>query len=174
MRKQKKVANYDGKCSWEEYYVQFQLVAALNGWDEETKALELATSLRGTAQSILADSDPDKRTDYQSLVSAFSATFEPEHQADMYLAEICTPTLLRSESLPELGQVMKRLARFALPSALSSVRQWLALTQFTEALHDEFLQYAVKQAKPKAVDEAVKVAMETEAFRLSHRRRKDP
>ena len=48
-RKQKKVANYDGKTSWEDYYVQFQLVAALNGWDEETKALELATSLWGTA-----------------------------------------------------------------------------------------------------------------------------
>ena len=146
MRKQKKVANNDGKSSWEEYYVQFQLVAALNGWNEETKALELATSLWGTAQSILADLDPDKRTDSQSLVSAPSATFEPEHQADMYLYEICTPTPLRS--LPELGQVMKQLARFALPSAPSSVRQWLALTQFTEALDDEFLQYAVKQAKP--------------------------
>ena len=171
-RKQKKVAKYDGKTSWEDYHVQFELVAALNGWDEETKALELATSLRGTAQSILADLDPDKRTDYQALVSALSARFEPEHQADMYLAEIRTRTRLKSESLPELGQVMKRLARYALPSAPSSVRQWLALTQFTEALDDEFLEYAVKQAKPKTVDEAVKVAMETEAFRLSRRRRK--
>ena len=152
--------------------MQFQLVAALNDWDEETKALELATSLRGTAQSILADLDPDKRTDYQSLVSALSARFEPEHQADMYLAEIRTRTRLTSESLPELVQVMKRLARYALPSAPSSVRQWLALTQFTEALDDEFLEYAVKQAKPKTVDEAVKVAMETEAFRLSVQRRK--
>ena len=53
--KQKKVANYDGKTSLEDYYVQFQSVVALNGWDEETKALELATSLQGTAQSILAD-----------------------------------------------------------------------------------------------------------------------
>ena len=127
-RKQKKVANYDGKTSWEDYHVQFELVAALNGWDEETKALELATSLRGTAQSTLADLDPDKRTDYQSLVSALSARFEPENQADMYLAEIRTRTRLKSETLPELGQVMKRLARYALPSAPSSVRQWLALT----------------------------------------------
>ena len=37
-RKQKKVANYYGKTSLEDYYVQFELVAALNGWDEETKA----------------------------------------------------------------------------------------------------------------------------------------
>ena len=154
-RKQKKFAKYDGKTNWKDYHVQFELAAALNGWDEETKALELATSLRGTAQSILADLYPHKRTDYQSLVSALSARFEPVHQADMYLAEIRTRTRRKSESLPELGQVMKRLARYALPSAPSSVRQWLALTQFTEALDDEFLEYAVKQAKPKTVDEAV-------------------
>ena len=90
----------------------------------------------------------------------------------MYLAEIRTRTQLKSESLPELGQVMKRLAWYALPSATSSVRQWLALTQFTEALDDEFLEYAVKQAKPKTVDEAVKFAMEADAFQLSRRRRK--
>ena len=67
---------------------------------------------------------------------------------------------------------MKRPAWYALPSAPSSVRQWLALTQFTEALDYEFLAYAVKHAKPKTVDEAAKVAMETEAFRLSRWRRK--
>ena len=89
-RKQRQVANYDGKTSWEDYHVQLELVAALNSWDEETKAFELATSLRGAAQSIFADLDPDKRTDYQSLVSALSARFEPEHQADMFLAEIHT------------------------------------------------------------------------------------
>ena len=89
----------------------------------------------------------------------------------MYLAEIRTRTQLKSETLPESGQVMKSLAQYALPSARSNVRQWLALTQFTEALYDEFLEYAVKQAKP--VDEAVKIAMETEAFRLSCRRRKN-
>ena len=133
-------------------------------------------NLRGSARSILADLDPDKRYHYESLVSALSARFEPDYQADMYLAQIRNRTRQKSESLPELGQAIKRLARYALPSAPSSVRQWLALTQFTEALNNESLEYAVKQARPKTVDEAVKVAMETEAFWLScqRRRTRDP
>ena len=90
----------------------------------------------------------------------------------MYLAQIRNHTRQKSESLPELGQAIKRLARYALPSAPISVRQWLALTQFTEALNNESLEYAVKQARPKTVDEAVKVAMETEAFWLSLQRRR--
>ena len=171
-RKPKKAAYYNGKNSWKDYHAQFELVAILNGWNEETKALELATNLRGSARSILADLDPDKRYHYESLVSALSARFEPDYQADMYLAQIRNRTRQKSESLPELGQAIKRLARYALPSAPSSVRQWLSLTQFTEALNNESLEYAVKQARPKTVDEAVKVAMETEAFWLSRQRQK--
>ena len=171
-RKPKKAAYYNGKNSWRDYHAQFELVAILNGWNEETKALELATNLRGSARSILADLDPDKRYHYESLVSALSARFEPDYQADMYLAQIRNRTRQKSESLPELGQAIKRLARYALPSAPSSVRQWLALTQFTEALNNESMEYAVKQARPKTVDEAVKVAMETESFWLSRQRQR--
>ena len=171
-RKPKKAAYYNGKNSWKDYHAQFELVAILNGWNEETKALELATNLRGSARSIFADLDPDTRYDYESLLSALSARFEPDYQADVYLAQIRNRTRQKSESLPELGQAIKRLARYALPSAPSSVRQWLALTQFTEALNNESLEYAVKQARPKTVDEAVKVAMETEAFWLSCQRRR--
>ena len=169
--KPKKAANFDGKTSWKDFHVQFEMVASLNGWDEGTKALELATSLRGTAQSILTDLEPEKRIDYTSLVSALSARFEPDDQADVYLAQIRSRTRKKSESLPELGQEMKRLARHALPLAPAEVREWLALTHFMEALEDEFIEYAVKQAKPKTVDEAVKAAVEIEAFRLSRRRR---
>ena len=171
-RKPKKAAYYNGKNSWKDYHAQFELVAILNGWNEEAKALELATNLRGSARSILADLDPDKRYDYESLVSALSARFEPDYQADMYLAQIRNRTRQKSESLPELGQAIKRLARYALPSAPSNVRQWLALTQFTEALNNEPLEFAVKQARPETVDEAVKIAMETEAFWLSRQRRR--
>ena len=66
---------------------------------------------------------------------------------------------------------MKRLARHALPLAPAEVRDWLALTHFMEALEDEFIEYAVKQSKPKTVDEAVKAAVEIKAFWLSRRRR---
>ena len=92
-----------------------------------------------------------------------SASFEPDYQADMYMAQIRNRISLKAESLPELGHAIKRRARYALPYASSRVRQWFALTQFTEALSNESLEN-VKQAKPDNEDEAVKVAMETEAL----------
>ena len=144
-RKDKKAATYDGKSSWKDYHVQFEMVASLNGWDEDTKALELATSLRESAQGILTDLEPEKRFDYHSLVSALSSRFEPDNQADVYLAHLRTRVRAKSESLPELGQEIKKLARHALPSAPSEVREWLALTYFVEALDNEFMEYSVKQ-----------------------------
>ena len=95
-RKPKKTAYYSGKNSWKDYHAQFELVAILNGWNEETKALGLATNLRGSARSILADLHPDKRYHYESLVSALSARFEPDYQADMYLAQIRNRTRQKS------------------------------------------------------------------------------
>ena len=51
------------------------MVGDLNRWDEETKAMELATSLRGAAQTVLSDLRPEQRRDYQQLVCALTARF---------------------------------------------------------------------------------------------------
>ena len=42
-------APYDGKTSWDDYQVQFELIAELNGWNTSTMAIYLAASLSGCA-----------------------------------------------------------------------------------------------------------------------------
>ena len=109
-RKLKNAAYYNGMNSWKDYHAQFELLVILNGRNEETKALELATNLRVSAKSISAELDSDKRYDKESLVSALSARFEPDYQADVYLAQIRNRTSQKAASLSELGQAIKRLA----------------------------------------------------------------
>ena len=46
---------YDSKSSCRDYLVRFEMVSSLNKWVEATRALELATSLRGQAQGVLSD-----------------------------------------------------------------------------------------------------------------------
>lgn len=58
LNKIKKPAISDG-TNWEDYLVQFELVAAINHWDETEIAFELETSLRGPAQSVLTDLRPE-------------------------------------------------------------------------------------------------------------------
>ena len=48
----KKPATFDGTSSFEDYLVQFNMVGDLNRWDEETEAMELSTSLRGSSNCV--------------------------------------------------------------------------------------------------------------------------
>jgi len=52
---QKRPAMYDGKSSCKDYLVQFDIIVQLKRWDENTQAMELATSLNGAARSVLTD-----------------------------------------------------------------------------------------------------------------------
>ena len=58
---------YDGKSSCKYYLVQYDMIAQLNGWDEITRAMELATSLNGITRSVLTDIDPQLSTACKGL-----------------------------------------------------------------------------------------------------------
>ena len=79
------------------------------------KAMELATSLRGAAQSILSNLRPEQRRDYNHLVSVLKARFEPVNQTDLYRAQVKARLGNKSESVQELAQDIKRLIRRAYP-----------------------------------------------------------
>lgn len=74
----KKPATYDGKTSWQDYYIQFEMVSELNAWNDTVKAIQLATSLRGVAQQVLSDVPPIYRKDFNYLVHTLSQRFEPK------------------------------------------------------------------------------------------------
>ena len=169
--KNKKPGTFDGTGSFKDYMVHFEMIAALNNWSERTKALELATSLRKTALGVLTDLSDDTRYDFQALVSALSTRFEPEDQVEVFKSQLRNRCRKKTESIPELGQDMKRLARLAYPGVMMEMKSWLALECFVDALDNEFMEFQVKQSKPKSIDDAVKVAVEVEAFQLGWERR---
>ena len=105
----KKPATYDGTSSFQDYIVQFNMMGDLNHWYELTKAMELATSLRGAAQTVLSDLQPEQRTDFDQLISALSARFEPTNQTELYRAQIKGRFQKKSESVQELATDIKRL-----------------------------------------------------------------
>lgn len=53
-RKEREPDRYDGKhVEWPDYLRHFEQVALWNRWSDSEKAIQLAMSLRGTAQRIL-------------------------------------------------------------------------------------------------------------------------
>lgn len=51
----------DGSTPWKDYLVNLELTAELNEWDDHCRSLQLAASLRGPEQAVLADSEPVRR-----------------------------------------------------------------------------------------------------------------
>ena len=105
----KSPAPFDGKTAWDDYRVQFELIADLNGWDEATKAIYLAASLQGSAQAILADLDGYARRNYRALTEALSTRFGNEGQTQLFRTQLKHRARGKDEFLPELAQAIRRM-----------------------------------------------------------------
>ena len=167
----KKPAVYDGESNWQDYLVHFEMISQLNNWDDVTKAMELATSLRGVAQGVLSDMRPETRCSYRHLVSALANRFQPENQSELYRAQLKNRIRQKGESLTELAQDIKRLTRLAYPAAPLEVRDRLARDCFIDSLNDSEIEWSIFQSKPTSAEDAVRSALEYEAFQQGRRRR---
>ena len=66
---------YDRKMYLDEYQIQFEPIAELNGWNTSTMAIYLVLSLSGCTQAVLTDLDTNSRTNYQVLREMLSLQF---------------------------------------------------------------------------------------------------
>ena len=73
--KRMKPQMYSGDEDLEEYLAHFEIVSEINGWNYDTMSLFLASSLTGTARTLLNELDMSKRRDYKSLVDALKTRF---------------------------------------------------------------------------------------------------
>ena len=167
MVRPKKFAKYDGKTSWADYLVQFNIAARLNSWDDSQKAMELATSLEGNARAILADLSPDQQLKFEALVGKLTQRFEPAGQLGIYQSQLQSRRRKRSESIPELIQEISRLVRKAYPAADDQTRSYMAISSFISALGNEAQELFVYQKDPKNLEEAGRAALSFETFRAA-------
>ena len=162
---------YDGSGSWSDYLIQFNLIADYYRWTDYDKASQLATHLRGTAQCVLGDLNQEQRTHFTTLTSALAARFEPVQQSELYRAKIKSRVRRRAEPIVELAQDIRKLIRLAYPSATADVREQLSKDCYIDALNDHDLEWAVLQVKPRSEKDALKLALEYEAFQKGRRGR---
>ena len=171
-RPEKKPSTYDGKVSWLDYKVQFEMISMMNGWTQRRMAMELAASLRDEAVGVLALIEPERRTDYHTLTTALEARFEPRNQTEIHRAALRTRTRKRGETLSSLSQELKKLTRKVYPTARTEVWEQLTLSAFLDALNDAEMEWSVHQGRPATVEEAVQLAMDFESFKQARARRR--
>lgn len=164
-------AAYDGSDPWDDYKVQFELVAEINGWDSRQKSMFLASSLRGAAQGVLADLESEKRRSYEELERALSHRFGCENRTELFRVQLKNLVRKRDQTLPELGQFIKHLSRKAYPSAPSDLMETLCRDHFIDALTDSDMSLRIQLARPKNIYEATKLAVELDAFHQAEKQR---
>jgi hypothetical protein len=159
-----KLANYDGTGEWRDYKSHFDACAAINDWDDEEKGLYLAAALRGLAQSVLGDLPSDRQVHYTSLVEALEERFAPPNQMDLYRVQLKERRQKASETLPELGQAIRRLVNKAYPKAPAEVRETLSTEHFLDSLVNSEMRIRIKQSRPANLNEAICLAVELDAL----------
>ncbi len=162
---------YDGTSPWADYLVQFEIVAELNGWNDGLKAMYLATSLRGVAQSVLGDLDELGRRHYPTLVARMNQRFGSENQTEMFRAILRNRTRKPGETLPDLAHEIRRLVKLAYPTGQQGIIEDLAKNHFIDALPEGEYRWNIQQTRPRNLDEAVRVAVELEAFHIAEKHR---
>ena len=155
-----KPATYDGSVAWTDYKAHFEACAKLNGWADEQKGLYLSVSLRGQAQGMYSNLG----SDYDDLVKVLEKRFAPPKQTELYRVQLRERRQKASESMSELGQDIRQLTNLAYPKAPSDVRETLAKEQFIDSLVNSEMRLKIKQARPIDLNDAVRHAVELEAF----------
>jgi hypothetical protein len=98
-----KPSQYDGLTPYEDYRVQFQMLAELNGWTEKVKALYLAGCLSKGARSVLNDMIPAERYVYEKLDGALRGRYGTDDQAELFKAKLRSRIKSKDESLQQLA-----------------------------------------------------------------------
>ena len=80
-----KVPRFDGTTSWKQYRQIFEVIVRLNGWDNDTAALQLFSHLEGDALNVAHLVPLSRRLSRSGLVDALTAHYgSPGRLADYW------------------------------------------------------------------------------------------
>ena len=130
----------------------------------------LAVSLRGNAQGVLGNLPGAAQRDYNALCIALEQRFAPTNQTELYRAQLRERKQKAVETLPELGQDIRRLTNLAYPTATVNLKEILAKEQFIDAIKDSDMRLRIKQARPTDLNDAVRHAVELQAFQSADKK----
>ncbi len=142
---------YNGSTDWTTYQNQFEMIAGLHGWNDETKKFMLFTALEGEA---LATVGMYRDLSYEESTYLLTKAFGPGEE-ETAIAKLHARVLKKDETLDHLARDLKLLVRSAKPN--DSIRSQLATAAefFIKALPDPEVRLKLKDQRVRDIDEAV-------------------
>ena len=162
---------FKGDVHLQEYLGQFESCATWNGWNDKQKAQQLFMCLRGRARGVIRQKDEWQKITYQELVGRLEAIFSG--QSEVYLAQLRGRQQQPQESVQDFAQAIRKLTDDAYVGMAEEARNRIARDNFMANLRDREIRSAVHLSRPTSMEEAIRTALETEAF-LTAEKQKNP
>ncbi|UYV82874.1 K02A2.6-like, partial [Cordylochernes scorpioides] len=164
-----KVPTFDGQSSWTSFKTQFDVVAQANGWNVRDKASFLAAALRGPAVEVLQMIPEQLRLDFNALIDALESRYGEEHYQQLHVVKFKNRLQEKKESLQDLANDIRRLARLAFPTCPSETQDFMAQQQFIDAIGDPETQKFARLSSATTLQETLVQAMKHEAAQQASR-----
>ncbi|XP_071576725.1 uncharacterized protein [Temnothorax nylanderi] len=149
---------YDGSVPLQEYFSQFNLIARANFWDDTTKTVALASSLRGKARAILETVQDIECLNFSELKSKLELRFGEGRLTQNYYSALTNRRQKFGEDLAALGSDIERLSRLAYPECPYEIREKIACSQFVTAVADHFIRRTLQMEGITSLCQAVERA----------------
>ena len=109
----------------------------------------------------------EKTQTYEEVCHAMDQRFGSERMSTIFRAELNHRKRKDGESLPALGQDIRRLAKLAYPGFADTVVEQLAQEKFVDALPDAKLRLQIHHARPRSLEDAIEFALHNEAWTIA-------
>lgn len=155
-----------GTGSWEDFLHQFRRAAHVNRWLESHLVEILCLHLEGRALEFVNGLPAVKVQTFDHLIEALESRFGTERMATVFKCELRQRKRKVGESLPDLGQDLRRLFRLAYPRATPQEQEEQLIDRFVEALNERNQRLEVRRGRPNTLEEAIHIAMDAEAWEI--------
>jgi len=129
---------YDGSSSFERYISHFNDCSELSMWDQRTKVLMLATSLRGRARDFYSSLPEMERRNYDLLTDRLTLRFGVSGKPQCsWLNKLESRKRQKSESIASLADDIRQLCQKAYSDLDYYAQEKLALNQLYKLISPE-------------------------------------
>src|SRR5208282_771273 len=163
---------FNGIGSFETFMAHFRNCATHNRWNQTEQLSWLKNSLIKNAGQVLWDSSPESTDILPKLVEMLTNRFGGTKQTDKHRMELRYRKCRPNESLSDLHQDISRLMALAHPQLPSSSRKTIACDYYIDSLNDPDFALKVREQNPSSLDEALRIALQLEAWIRDTNRKK--
>ncbi|CAG2249296.1 unnamed protein product [Mytilus edulis] len=150
-----RVPFYNGRDPWNAYFMQFELIAEINRWDTDTKAIELVTALKDEAMVYASYLSPETKRSFFGLCAAMSNRFGDHGYPETYRQELHTLRKQGKENIHEYASRVEMLVRRSFPTIDVATHSTLSVEYMLRGLPDQSIAIELLTKRITSMTEAI-------------------